>query len=118
MAEYPIEKGDDNISQTHNSPSPPRRQSSVVKEENVASVELSKAVEAQKPSLLSKNMLKLYMIMAIGYLVSTMNGFGTQPDRFYAQPMDERVSQSASLLLVMLNFASLLLDALVTNDYN
>lgn len=41
-----------------------------------ASVALAAAVAAQKPSLLSKNMLKLYFIMGIGYLVSTMNGFG------------------------------------------
>lgn len=41
-----------------------------------ASVALASAVAAQKPSLLSKNMLKLYFIMGIGYLVSTMNGFG------------------------------------------
>jgi hypothetical protein len=42
-----------------------------------ASVALAAAIAAQKPSLLSKNMFKLYFIMAIGYLVSTMNGFGT-----------------------------------------
>ncbi len=42
-----------------------------------ASVALAAAIAAQKPSLLSKNMLKLYFIMAVGYLVSTMNGFGT-----------------------------------------
>lgn len=47
------------------------------REINAASVALAAAIEAQKPSLLSKNMLKLYLIMAIGYLVSTMNGFGT-----------------------------------------
>lgn len=41
-----------------------------------ASVALASALAAQKPSLLSKSMLKLYFIMAIGYLVSTMNGFG------------------------------------------
>lgn len=45
-------------------------------EVNAASVALAAAIEAQKPSLLSKNMLKLYFIMGIGYLVSTMNGFG------------------------------------------
>ena len=45
------------------------------KEFRAASVALTSAVEAQKPSLLSKNMLKLYGIMAIGYLVSTMNGY-------------------------------------------
>jgi hypothetical protein len=42
---------------------------------NAASVALAAAVAAQKPRLLSKNMLKLYGIMAVGYLVSTMNGF-------------------------------------------
>jgi len=47
-----------------------------VVEINAASVALASAIEAQKPKLLSKNMLKLYFIMAVGYLVSTMNGFG------------------------------------------
>lgn len=42
---------------------------------NAASVALAAAVNAQKPSLWSKNMIKLYGIMAVGYLVSTMNGF-------------------------------------------
>lgn len=46
-----------------------------VKEANVASVALTAAVNAQKPSLWSRNMIKLYYIMGIGYLVSTMNGF-------------------------------------------
>ena len=41
-----------------------------------ASVALAAAIAAQKPSLWSKNMLKLYFIMSVGYLVSTMNGFG------------------------------------------
>jgi hypothetical protein len=41
-----------------------------------SSVALAAAIAAQKPSLLSKNMLKLYMIMSVGYLVSTLNGFG------------------------------------------
>lgn len=41
-----------------------------------ASVALASAVAASKPSLWSKSMLKLYFIMAVGYLVSTMNGFG------------------------------------------
>ena len=45
------------------------------KELRAASVALASAMEVQKPSLLSKNMLKLYYIMGIGYLVSTMNGF-------------------------------------------
>lgn len=44
-----------------------------------SSIALAAAIAAQKPSLLSKNMLKLYFIMSIGYLVSTMNGFGEHP---------------------------------------
>jgi hypothetical protein len=47
----------------------------VVKEANVASVALAEAFNAHKPSLLSRNMLQLYAIMGVGYLVSTMNGF-------------------------------------------
>ncbi len=42
---------------------------------NAASVALAAAVAEQKPKLMSPNMIKLYMIMGIGYLVSTMNGF-------------------------------------------
>jgi hypothetical protein len=38
-------------------------------------VGLATAVAAQKPSLFSKNMFKLYFIMSVGYLVSTLNGF-------------------------------------------
>lgn len=38
-----------------------------VREIQTTSVALAAAVAAQKPSLLSKNMLKLYFIMAIGY---------------------------------------------------
>jgi hypothetical protein len=45
-----------------------------------ASVALAAATAAQKPSLWSENMLKLYFIMAVGYLVSTMNGFGMSQD--------------------------------------
>ena len=52
-----------------------RRNSTVVKEANVRSAVLAAAHEASKPRLLSKNMVKLYMIMAVGYLVSTLNGF-------------------------------------------
>jgi hypothetical protein len=44
-----------------------------------ASVALAAAIAEQKPSLFSKNMLKLWWIMGIGYLISTMNGFGTRP---------------------------------------
>ncbi|KAI8635514.1 lactose permease [Xylariaceae sp. FL1651] len=40
-----------------------------------ASAALAAAVAEQKPKLLSPNMIRLYMIMGIGYLVSTMNGF-------------------------------------------
>lgn len=47
-----------------------------VKSVNVHSVALAAAIEAQQPKPLSKGMLKLYMIMGIGYLVSTLNGFG------------------------------------------
>jgi hypothetical protein len=45
-------------------------------EVQAASVALAAALAAQKPNLLSKNMLKLYFIMSVGYLISTMNGFG------------------------------------------
>lgn len=48
-----------------------------VKEVNTQSVALAAAIAAQKPKLLSPNMIKLYLIMSVGYLVSTMNGFGT-----------------------------------------
>ncbi|KAF4627792.1 hypothetical protein G7Y89_g10361 [Cudoniella acicularis] len=40
-----------------------------------ASVALAAAIAQQKPKLFSKNMLKLYAIMSVGYLVSTLNGF-------------------------------------------
>ncbi|KAJ4331116.1 hypothetical protein N0V95_009943 [Ascochyta clinopodiicola] len=46
-----------------------------VQEKTVASVALAAAMEASKPNLWSKSMIQLYMIMGIGYLVSTMNGF-------------------------------------------
>lgn len=42
---------------------------------NTASAALEAAVAQQKPNLLSPGMLRLYVIMGIGYLVSTMNGF-------------------------------------------
>lgn len=51
------------------------RKGSVSKEANVHSVALTEAIAAQKPNKWSKNMLKLYAIMGIGYLVSTLNGF-------------------------------------------
>lgn len=47
------------------------------REVHTASVALAAAVAEQKPNIWSKNMFKLYGIMAVGYLVSTMNGFGT-----------------------------------------
>lgn len=50
-----------------------------LKDVNPASAALAAAVARQKPNPWSKNMLKLYSIMSIGYLVSTMNGFGESP---------------------------------------
>lgn len=47
------------------------------REVTTASVALAAAVAEQKPNIWSKNMIKLYGIMGVGYLVSTMNGFGT-----------------------------------------
>lgn len=47
-----------------------------VTEVSTTSVALAAALAAQKPNLWSANMVKLYMIMSVGYLVSTMNGFG------------------------------------------
>lgn len=52
------------------------RKDSVAKEANVRSVALAEALAAQKPSPWSRNMLQLYAIMGVGYLVSTLNGFG------------------------------------------
>jgi len=46
-----------------------------VREVRAASVALVTAVAAQKPSLLSPGMLRLYFILSVGYLISTMNGF-------------------------------------------
>ncbi|KAL0942966.1 lactose permease [Colletotrichum truncatum] len=46
-----------------------------VKEVNAASVALAAAIAERKPNIWSPNMLRLYFIMAVGYLVSTMNGF-------------------------------------------
>ncbi|KAH7176884.1 lactose permease [Dactylonectria macrodidyma] len=45
------------------------------RELNAHSVALAAAVAEQKPNPWSRGMLKLYAIMGIGYLVSTMNGF-------------------------------------------
>lgn len=56
---------------------------------NTTSVALASAIASQKSSLLSANMLKLYFIMGIGYLVSTMNGFGWFPySRRYSEVID------------------------------
>ncbi|KAJ0335377.1 hypothetical protein COL922a_009305 [Colletotrichum nupharicola] len=46
-----------------------------VKEVNAASVALAAALAEAKTNIWSPNMLRLYFIMAVGYLVSTMNGF-------------------------------------------
>lgn len=50
-----------------------------VKEVNTASVALAAALAEQKPSLWSKSVLRLWAIMAIGYMISTINGFGKFP---------------------------------------
>ena len=47
-----------------------------LKDVNPASAALDAAVTSQTPNPWSKNLMKLDSIMAIGYLVSTMNGFG------------------------------------------
>ena len=47
------------------------------REVHATSVALAAAVEKRPPKLWSTNMLKLYGILGIGYLISTMNGFGT-----------------------------------------
>ena len=48
----------------------------IVQEEAVHSVALTEALAAgPKPSIWSKSMLQLYAIMAVGYLVSTLNGY-------------------------------------------
>ncbi|KAG7145717.1 Lactose permease like protein [Verticillium longisporum] len=44
---------------------------------NATSVTLAAALAEQKPNIWSANMIRLYMIMGIGYLVSTMNGFAS-----------------------------------------
>lgn len=51
--------------------------SGMVIETSTASVALAAALADNKPGLLSKQMFRLYGIMIIGYLVSTINGFGT-----------------------------------------
>lgn len=44
-------------------------------EVQASSVALAAALAARKPRPFSKNMLQLYAIMGVGYLVSTMNGY-------------------------------------------
>lgn len=44
-------------------------------EVNPAAAELVAVTEANKPSLVSPGMIKLWVIVSIGYLISTMNGF-------------------------------------------
>ena len=51
------------------------------KEINTASVALAAAIAEQKPNPLSRGMIRLYGIMTIGYLISTINGFGKSPFR-------------------------------------
>lgn len=46
-----------------------------VHEVTTASVALAAAVEAQKPKLFHRSMWKLWFILSVGYLISTMNGF-------------------------------------------
>ncbi|KAK4890921.1 hypothetical protein LTR49_028705, partial [Elasticomyces elasticus] len=48
----------------------------IVQEDAVHSVALTEALAmGAKPSIWSKSMLQLYAIMAVGYLVSTLNGY-------------------------------------------
>ncbi|KAH7006989.1 lactose permease [Ilyonectria destructans] len=42
---------------------------------NAHSVALTAALAEQKPNPWSRNMIKLYVIMGLGYLISTMNGY-------------------------------------------
>ncbi|KAL6399770.1 lactose permease [Ilyonectria robusta] len=42
---------------------------------NTHSVALAAALAEQKPNPWSRNMMKLYVIMGLGYLISTMNGY-------------------------------------------
>jgi hypothetical protein len=45
-------------------------------EVSAASVALAAVVAEEKPKMFSRDMWKLWWIMGIGYLVSTMNGYG------------------------------------------
>lgn len=44
-------------------------------EVNPAAAELVAATQVNKPSLTSPGMIKLWIIVSVGYLISTMNGF-------------------------------------------
>jgi hypothetical protein len=57
-----------------------------VKQVNTTSVALAAAVAEQTPNIWSANMIQLYAIMSIGYLVSTMNGFGKSSSSSPALP--------------------------------
>ena len=48
-----------------------------VREVQATSVALAAAVNKEPPKLWTPNMIKLYLILGIGYLISTMNGYGT-----------------------------------------
>lgn len=52
------------------------------KEVTTASVALAAAMAEQKPNPFSRSMLRLYAIMTVGYLISTINGFGILPAPF------------------------------------
>ncbi|KFH46093.1 Lactose permease-like protein [Hapsidospora chrysogenum ATCC 11550] len=54
---------------------PALRGETQLKEVAATSVALEAAIAEDKPRMFSKGMIKLWMIMGIGYLVSTMNGF-------------------------------------------
>lgn len=48
-----------------------------VREINPATIGLAAATAERKPNPWSKSMFRLYGIMLVGYLVSTINGYGT-----------------------------------------
>lgn len=48
----------------------------VTKEIEATSVDLAVAAELQKPQLWSKTMMRVYYVMTVGYLVSTIQGYG------------------------------------------
>lgn len=51
------------------------------------STALAEALADAKPRPLSKNMIKLYGIMVVGYLIATMNGFGSFSQQRYLRDM-------------------------------